>query len=198
MIMAQHIHQPDKLPSALQLNLQQRHQRWTALNELFRHGSMSGVLTGAYAGRFEAFSIAPGLTQLVELMARAWMPWQGKTFVGAQSSGYNILSNDSFPVVRLGAASYHTFLAHGRSAFGAFPFQTRFASSRRDPDQQVLVIDYDLPTNPRWSVRRLQDELVQIDEDVFLGKAYIKWWWGAWQLWAYFSLRSSQSQAATR
>ncbi|MBE7551001.1 MAG: hypothetical protein HS126_08000 [Anaerolineales bacterium] len=61
-----------------------------------------------------------------------------------------------------------------------------------DPDRQVLKIDYDLLGNPRLSIRRILDELVQVENDFYLGKAHLKWWWGTWQLVAYFSLHASK------
>jgi hypothetical protein len=57
----------------------------------------------------------------------------------------------------------------------------------------VLKIDYDLPENPALSIRRILDELVQVADGVYLGKAHVKWWWGAWQPVAYFSLTQSIS-----
>jgi hypothetical protein len=57
----------------------------------------------------------------------------------------------------------------------------------------VLKIDYDLPQNPAFSIRRVLDELVQVADGVYLGKAHVKWWWGAWQPVAYFSLLRSLS-----
>jgi hypothetical protein len=52
----------------------------------------------------------------------------------------------------------------------------------------VLKIDYDLAENPGLSIRRVLDELVQVDDGFYLGKAHLKWWWGRWQLVAYFTL----------
>jgi hypothetical protein len=52
----------------------------------------------------------------------------------------------------------------------------------------VLKIDYDRPGNPRLSIRRVLDELVQLDGGLYLGKAHLKWWWGRWQMVAYFTL----------
>jgi hypothetical protein len=49
-------------------------------------------------------------------------------------------------------------------------------------------LDYNLEGNPRLSVRRVLDELVQVDTAYYLGKAHLKWWWGGRQLVAYFSL----------
>jgi hypothetical protein len=52
----------------------------------------------------------------------------------------------------------------------------------------VLKIDYDLNGNPLFTVRRVLDELVQIDDNLYLGKAHVRWWWGRWQMVAHFSL----------
>jgi hypothetical protein len=32
------------------------------------------------------------------------------------------------------------------------------------------------------------DELVQVADGYYLGKAHVKWWWGLWQQVAYFTL----------
>jgi hypothetical protein len=53
----------------------------------------------------------------------------------------------------------------------------------------VLKIDYDLDSNPKLSVRRVLDELVQLSEGLYLGKAHVKWYWGKWQTVAFFSLK---------
>jgi hypothetical protein len=198
--MTQPAHHPISAPvgSARQLQAQKHSIGWNELHALFCSGSTPHELrAGDYAGRFEAFNVAPGITQLIELAARTWMPWRGKQFDPAHSFGSNILTSDSFSLVRLAAPSYHMFMPHGHATYTAFPFRTYFAAGRRDPELQVLKIDYDLPANPRFSVRRLQDELVQIDDNLYLGKAYFKWWWGSWQLWAYFSLRLTQIEHTT-
>jgi hypothetical protein len=90
--------------------------------------------------------------------------------------------------MRLLAPSYTAFTGDSSLSYRAFPFQTYVAPGRANSAQAVLKIDYNLPVNPRWSVRRILDELVQIDHDLFLGKAFVKWGWGAWQQWAFFSL----------
>jgi hypothetical protein len=55
----------------------------------------------------------------------------------------------------------------------------------------VLKIDYDLEENPSLTVRRVLDELVQLSDDLYLGKAHVRWWWrpkDSWQTVAYFML----------
>ena len=38
------------------------------------------------------------------------------------------------------------------------------------------------------SVRRVLDEVVELAEGYYLGKVYLKWWWGRWGLIGYFAL----------
>jgi hypothetical protein len=54
----------------------------------------------------------------------------------------------------------------------------------------VLKIDYDLDSNPSLTVRGVLDELVQLDDHLYLGKAHVHWWrpQGGWQMVAYFTL----------
>jgi hypothetical protein len=129
------------------------------------------------------------LTQLSEFITAAWLPWQGKRFDAAQSCGDNIFSRDSLLLTRLYWPLYRGVVDDGPNTYRAFAFQTYVASGLTDPDRQVLKIDYDIPANPRLSVRRILDELVQVADDFYLGKANLKWWWGRWQVVAYFSLQ---------
>ena len=77
------------------------------------------------------------------------------------------------------------------STFRALKFHTYVAPSLLDPDVPALKIDYDLPSNPALSIRRVLDELVDLADGYFFGRAYVRWWWGSWQRVAYFSLRMS-------
>ena len=61
-----------------------------------------------------------------------------------------------------------------------------------DSDREVLKLDYDLPKNPAFPIRRVLDELVELSDRLYLGKAHMKWWWGRWQTVAYFSLARSE------
>ena len=46
------------------------------------------------------------------------------------------------------------------------------------------------------TIRRIVDELVQVDESVYLGKIHFRWWWGPWQMIGYFSLRPRRAPGA--
>jgi hypothetical protein len=159
------------------------------LNELFRSGTPPAApLDGRYAGALIALDIAPGFTALAKGIASRWLPWKGKTFDAAAQSGDNIFTRDSLLLARVYWPFYRGYTDDGPAAYRAFAFRTYLAPGRADPDRRVLKIDYDLPANPRLSIRRVLDELVQLDDGLYLGKAYLKWWWGRWQMVAFFTL----------
>ena len=177
------------LQVAQALLVHHRAQGLAALNGLFRNGTPPGPpLDGRYAGKLIALDIAPGLTALFRSITEAWMPWLGKTFNGARQIGDNIFRQDSYPLARFFNPFYRGFLPDGAETYRGFSFRTYMAPGLADPDRSVLKIDYNLEGNPLLTVRRILDELVQIDNDLYLGKAHVHWWSGGWQTVAYFTL----------
>lgn len=168
-----------------------RASAWTALNDLFRKGTPpTQPLNGRYSGELVMLDIAPGLTGLVNAIISAWLPWKGKTFNPQTNTGDNVFTRDSLSLARLFNPTYHGFVDNGPETYRAFAFRTYVAPGLADPDRQALKIDYDRPDNPALTIRRVLDELVQIEDGLYLGKAHVKWWWGTWQLVAYFALRA--------
>ena len=166
-----------------------RRRGFAALNEIFRAGSAPNPpLDGRYVGKLLAFDTAPGLNEFVEFLMKRWMPWRGKFFDASGACGDNIFTQDSLTLAHLYWPLYHAYRVDGAGTYRAFTFHTRIAPGKDDSDRQVLKLDYDLAGNPRLSIRRVLDELVQIDTEFYLGKAHLKWLWGKWQMVAYFSL----------
>lgn len=162
-----------------------------ALDRLFRTGAPpSPALNGRYHGSLLALDIAPVLTELVGAITARWLPWQGKTFTAAKQSGDNIFSRDSLRLAHIYWPRYSGYQDDGPDTYRAFRFRTYLAPGLDDPDLQVLKIDYDPPENPAATIRRVLDELVQIDDGLYLGKAHMRWWWGRWQRVAFFSLQA--------
>lgn len=160
-----------------------------ALNDLFRSGLPPvPPLNGRYTGELVALDIAPGITRLAQTIAGRWMPWQGKTFDRVQQRGDNVFRSDSLKLARIYWPLYRGYEEDGPNTYRAFAFRTWVGPGLADPDREVLKIDYDLLANPGFSVRRVLDELIQVADGFYLGKAHLKWWWGKWQLVAYFSL----------
>lgn len=183
----------DRIREARKAGARSRREGLAALNELFRAGQPPAPpLDGPYAGELLAVDIAPGITRLVEWLTSLWMPWKGKHLSRARSEGDNIFSSRSRAVFRILFPLYKGIHAIGHNTFRAFTFKTSIAPGRVDPDREVLRIDYDLAENPALTIRRILDEVVQVDEGVYLGKIHFKWWWGRWQMIGYFALRRGQ------
>jgi hypothetical protein len=180
-----------KIETAQTLLKQDRRNGLAQLNDLFRAGTPPDPpLDGRYTGGLVALDVAPGLTQLIEAIVSAWLPWQGKTFNAVQAWGDNIFTRDSLALAHIYWPLYRGYVDDSPQTYRAFAFRTYLAPGLADPDRQVLKIDYDLPGNPRLSIRRVLDELVQVADGFYLGKAHLKWWWGTWQVVAYFSLHA--------
>jgi hypothetical protein len=181
--------QIDTLTSAEVLLREDRARGIAALQTLFRAGiPPQPELHGRYRGKLLVLDIAPGMTGLAELLVRAWMPWRGKIFDSARARGANIFTRDSFALANVYWPLYRGYVGDGPDTYQAFQFRTWHGRGLFDADRQVLKIDYDLPPNPRRTIRRVLDELVQLSEGSYLGKAHLHWWWGSWQTVAYFTL----------
>jgi hypothetical protein len=187
------LEKPGELLNAAQaLARVNRLQGLAALNDLFRAGAVPEPLpNGRYAGELILLELAPGLTQFFQRLANLWMPWRGKTFDSSQQRGDNIFTKDSYLLARLFNPLYRGFVSDGPKTYRGFAFHTYQAPGLFDVDRTVLKIDYNLKQNPAFTVRRVLDELVKLDEGLYLGKAHVRWWWrpkDGWQTVAYFSL----------
>lgn len=179
----------DALREARELMGVDRARGLRAFAELFRAGQPPDPLpNGRYGGEFVAFDLEPGVTRLAELISARWRPWRGKLFDAASGRGYNIVSRDSLALTRLLWPFYRGYWDDGPLTLGAFAFRTCLASGLADPDRRVLRIDYDLAGNPQLVVRQTLDELVQLEEGHYLGRAYLTAWPGRWKVVAYFAL----------
>ena len=187
-----------ELRAAQGLFKQDRKQGLAALNSLFRSGVVpEPSLDGPYVGELVALDVAPGLTQFYQWLTDRWMPWRGKAFSAIRQQGDNIFTKDSYLLTRIFNPLYRGFIDDGPNTYRAFAFRTYTAPGLFDSDRSVLKIDYNSTENPALNVRRVLDELVQIGDSLYLGKAHLKWWWGRWQTVAYFTLMG-QSNGVTR
>ncbi len=176
-----------------------RRTAWAALNQIFRSGAPPNPpLDGRYAGELIAVRILPGVTEIAEWIYASWRPWRGKWFSATEQYGINLLPRRSRTFVHLLAPFYRGGYEDGRESYRAFAFRTYVAPGRVDADREVLKLDYDIPGNPFLTVRRVLDELVQVGENFYLGKAHVKWWWGQWQVVAYFTLSKGANADASR
>jgi hypothetical protein len=178
-----------EIQAARRLLKSRRGEALAALNDVFRRGTPpEQALDGRYRGELLALDLAPGLTQFSQFLAALWMPWRGKTFNAANQTGDNVFTRDSLALGHVWWPLYRGYKPDEPGTYRAFVFRTYTAPGQADPDREVMKIDYDLPANPAATIRRVLDELVQLADGLYLGKAHLHWWWGKWQPVAYFSL----------
>ncbi len=132
-------------------------------------------------------SIARPVDAFTRWLFGVYMPWLGKSFDPESSTGINVLQSQARSQIRMLARGYEPKMSSDGS-LEAFAFRTRIAPGALDPGVDVLKIDYDIDENPSV-VRRLLDELVQVDEDLFLGKILYRLR-SSWQHVGFFSLRA--------
>jgi hypothetical protein len=165
------------------------------LESTFRSGSVPGGVDGLHAGRLVASTVGYGVDLVLETLARAWMPWKGKTFDAAEDTGWNVFDPRGRWVARLLWPSYRVRVGAvdegaARRLDEAFRFVTSTGPSALLPGVEVLRIDYDLQENPPWPVRRVLDEVVEVDPGLLLGQALFDLR-GRWRRAAWFSLEAT-------
>jgi hypothetical protein len=168
-----------------------RLDRALGLHELeicFASGTTPEGLTGRLRGRLLAMSVGHGFDWPAEAATRLWMPWLGKTFDDTSGTGRNDFTRGAGRLMRLTLPRYSHLREEDPGRFSAFVFRTSTGPSALDSGVSVLRIDYrDVPENPSWPIRRVLDELVTIDDGLYLGQALLDWRGGLRRA-AWFSL----------
>jgi len=157
------------------------------LDEIFRGGRAPDPLPdGMLHGRMITPSVWAPLDALGRRVLRSWTPWLGKIFDASALTGVNVLT----PAARVPMRTlWPTYVPVRESPdrIEAFPFRNRIAPGELDPGVYVLKIDYDIEANPQLIVRRVLDELVQVADDLYLGKVLFRRE-GQWALIGFFTL----------
>jgi hypothetical protein len=159
------------------------------LNDLFRSGSLPRQpLDGAYDGDFLTTTVGWWADAAIRAVTSHYMPWKGKTFDKATNTGRNLFTGQSKPLIKPfdpGARLTSSGLV------SAYPFETWTGPGAFDADRQVLKIDYDIRGNRSGLIRRVLDELVEVEPGYFLGKAHLRMH-DHWRTVAFFALRPAQ------
>jgi hypothetical protein len=140
------------------------------LDDLFRTGtapvpSPAGFLKGR---PIAATTLAP-LDAIGKRVAAVYMPWLGKSFDPGAAEGFNVLTKAALGPMKALWPRYRPLREYG-DRVDAFRFKTRVAPGALDPQTDVLKIDYDIDGNPATIIRNVLDEIVQIDDELYLGK----------------------------
>lgn len=160
-----------------------------ALAELFALGTPPAGIDGRTEGILVAPLIAGPVDRVMRGLAGLWIPWLGKRFDAGANRGDNVLRHAARWPVKLFWPLYATRdLGDDRTAFD---FETRVEPSEDDSNVDVLVIDYVVvESNPRFVIKRIRDELVEIVPGANLGKVLWRHGDGSYALIGYFALRS--------
>lgn len=160
-----------------------------ALDDLFRGGSAPDPQPeGFKRGELITMSATRPSDAAVRGIAALYMPWLGKSFDPSTQSGVNILKPSAKGPMKVLWRNY-TPEREMADRLEVFRFRTRIEAGAVDPGLQVLKIDYDSDANPHFIIRRILDELVQIDERLYLGKILFRTK-RAWHPIGFFSLQS--------
>jgi hypothetical protein len=153
------------------------HDRGAALSELetcFREADTPGPIEGPTRGRVLTTTLGYGLDAVTSGLGHLWMPWKGKTFDPEAKEGRNIFTSGFRPVQRVLWPGYDIDDPLGYGRYSTFPFTTWEGPSTFTPGgADVLKIDYEHPQSP-WLIRDILDELVRIEENVYLGQALLR------------------------
>jgi hypothetical protein len=153
------------------------HERHAALAELeacFREGDTPPAIEGPTGGRLLTTTLGYGLDAVVGGLARLWMPWKGKRFDPEAKEGRNLFDTSFRSVLRVLWPGYDIEFPEGLRRFSTFPFTTWQGPSAFAPGEaDVLKIDYEHPQSP-WLIRNILDELVRIEDGLFLGQALLR------------------------
>jgi hypothetical protein len=166
------------------------------LNQLFRLGTPPRGLDGPTEGILVNTRFGRGLDVFLRLFTTLWIPWQGKRFDAGADRGDNLFLRSARNVARVLFPGYK--VREFGDKLAAFDFETRLEPGKADPDVQVMVIAYnEIMENPRFIIRSIRDELVELVPGTYLGK--VLWIIGkekavlrnleGWPLMGFFALR---------
>lgn len=164
-----------------------------SLDRLFNEGRLpSRQLEGRHEGVFVATTLSPGADRWLSAWTALRMPWHGKVFYPGTHSGENVFDTSVIPVMRPFMPQYQGFKPGSDGQMLAFTFKTWTGHGVVDQGLEVLKIDYDIPETPR-SLRRVLDEIVELVDGAYLGKANLRSLTGEWVTAAYFALFAGSS-----
>ena len=143
------------------------------LEAVFRAGRVPDPLPDGFLhGRFVSTVTRPLIDAAARRLTDLWMPWLGKTFDATARTGRNVVTASSRPGMRLIWPDHRPVETGGR--IEAFPFITWVGPAALDSDLEVLKIDYDHDASPDRILRRILDELVEVDDGFYLGRALVR------------------------
>jgi hypothetical protein len=147
-----------------------RERTLATLDEMFRAGSVPDPLPHGFCpGTLVTTSIWGQADQALRKVADLWMPWKGKAFDSETQTGVNIMDHSVRVPMRVVWPRYEPIRDLG-DRYEVFRFRNRVGAGAIDGDVKVYKIDYDFDENPSFVIRSILDELVEIEDGLYLGK----------------------------
>jgi hypothetical protein len=165
------------------------------LARLFRTGRFpSSPPRGLARGTFLTTTVEPTVDRAVDALTRLAMPWLGKAFDPAAGRGENVFAPGpawyADALLRLVPRLGWPIRRDEAGRLRGFPFVTERGVGLADPEIEVLRIVYDHPSLPNpLPVRRVLDEVVEVEPGLLLGKAHLRWPGDRSRQVAFFALR---------
>jgi hypothetical protein len=167
-----------------------REESLEILNGIFKLGSApQTALDGRYRGQLVTTTFYGPLDSYTRFLARLWMPWKGKRFNAESASGDNFLTTSTLVLGRLFWPTFSDYEPFKAGLYTGFDFKTYVEQGVEDPEVSTLKLDYDSPANPKFLIRTVLDELVQVSGNYYLGKAFLIRPGGRYRLAAFFALQ---------
>jgi hypothetical protein len=168
----------------------EREKTIATLNAIFKLGRAPEVMPdGVFRGQLLTTTLFAPLDAYGRFVIRFYLPWKGKRFEAESATGRNIFTRSAPFVGRLFWPLYAGWRHYRPGYFTGFKFDTYSGQGVNDPEVSTFKLDYDNPSNPRFLVRSVLDELVQITGNYYLGKAMLYGPGGHYRLAAFFVLR---------
>lgn len=122
------------------------------------------------------------------------VPWLGKSFDGANNLGFNIFTPFGASLLKIMTPLYKLLSVNKDGNTDAYYFKTRTEAGLKDPQLNVIKLDYDSRGNPVL-IRIILDEIIEVAPDEFLGKIHLKVFPGYYSTIGYFSLKKAVAKS---
>ena len=114
-------------------------------------------------------------------------PWLGKSFNAKSQTGFNVFTSTGHTILTYLTPFYKNFKPGDNQHTTAYNFKTSVTKGVKDPNLEVITIDYNTPENP-WLIRIIRDEIVAVGNDEYLGKIHLKIYQSYYLTLGYFAL----------
>ena len=122
------------------------------------------------------------------------VPWLGKSFDSANQLGFNIFTPFGAKLLKIMTPLYKHQSVNKDGNTDAYYFKTRTEAGLKDPQLNVIKLDYDSKENPVL-IRIILDEIVEISPEQFLGKIHLKVFPQFYSTIGYFSLKKAEAKS---